>query len=106
MKHGDEPQLNDKRSGCICSLSNKDKGHLTVSDKQVGGAMLTSIGFLHPHPGIQTLWIPWPGPESRVVSHSLTTLQSTRKMQNHCSGQGKDIIVHNRSAEVEGASQR
>jgi hypothetical protein len=67
---------------------------------------LTSIGFSHPHPRIQTLWIPWPGPGSRVACRSLTTLQSTKKMRNHRFDQGKDITVRNKSAEEEGAYQR
>jgi hypothetical protein len=59
-----------------CSPSNKAGEPSKASDRQVGRVTLTSIGFSYPHPGIQTLRIPWPGPESRVVSRSLTTLQS------------------------------
>jgi hypothetical protein len=105
-KHGNEQPSSDKRSGCTCSLSNKGGRHSTVFDKQAGREISTLIGFSHPHPGIQTQWTPWPGPGSTVVSHSLTTLQSTRKIRSHCSSRGRGTIVRNKSAEEEGTYPR
>src|SRR5580693_5797769 len=105
-KDGDKQPSNSKRSGCTCSPSNKGEGCSKVSDKQVGRETTTLIGFSHPHPGIQTLWIPRPGPESRVACHSLTTLQSTKKMRNHRSGQERDTTMCNRSAGEEGTYRR
>jgi hypothetical protein len=75
------------------------------SFKQQVDPATTSIGFSHPHPGIQTLWTPQPGPESRVVYLSLTTLQSTKKMRNHRSDPEKGFTAHNKSGE-EGTCQR
>jgi hypothetical protein len=106
MKHGDKPPLNDRRNGCICSPSSKEGKRSTVFDRQAGRATSTSIGFSHPHPGIQMQWTPRPGPGSKVVSHSLTTLQSTRRTQNHRSGLGKDTIVRSKIAEEEGTNPR
>jgi hypothetical protein len=88
-----------------CSPSNKGEGPSKASERRADHATTISIGFSHPHPGIQTQWTPWPGPESRVVSRSLTTPPSTKKMRNHRFGHGKDITKHNRSDE-EGAYQR
>jgi hypothetical protein len=105
-KHGDEQPLNDRRNGCICSPSSKEGKRSTVFDRQAGRATSTLIGFSHPHPGIQMQWTPRPGPGSKVVSRSLTTLQSTKRTRNHRSGLGKDTITRNKSAEEGGTYPR
>jgi hypothetical protein len=105
-KHGDEQPSNNRRSGCICSPSSKEGKRLTVFNKQAGHEISTSIGFSHPHPGIQTQWTPRPGPGFKVVSRSLTTLQSTKKTRNHRSSRGKGTIARNKNAEEGGTYQR
>jgi hypothetical protein len=98
-KTGGTRQSSDKRSGFTCSLSSKVEGPWKPSNRQAGHATTTSIGFSHPHPGIQTLWTPLPGPGSRVACRSLMTLQNIKKMQSHHSGHGKGTTMRNKSDE-------
>jgi hypothetical protein len=49
-KHGVKRPSSDKKSGCICSPSNKGGRRLITFDRQAGHETSTSIGFSHPHP--------------------------------------------------------